>query len=76
MHPVEGHPGQRITGRHLHAQEPIELPTTLILERVGQPGAQSALRLEQQIERAEELPCCDGAARDVLAVVTRVIPTP
>jgi hypothetical protein len=76
VHPVEGHPRQPITNRDLHAQEPIELPATLIPDRVGQLAAQRALGFQPQIERAEELPCCDGAARDVLAIVAGVVPTP
>lgn len=73
MNPVEGHPGQRVAGWHLHPQQPLQLPPALVADRAGEPLG--PLRpVGEQLDRAEELPGGDGSAGHVLPVVAGVIP--
>jgi hypothetical protein len=74
VYAVTGHSGERLTRRHLHSQQPIQLPPALLDQRfLGEDGSLPRRPTEQR-QNVEHLPHGDAAADGVLAVIAGVIP--
>ena len=82
-----GHAGQRLTRRHLHPEQELDLPAGLVEDvghtvavfgnpqrAVGQPIGLAATPARRPLPGAEQLVRGDSAVDDVLAVVARVVP--
>ncbi len=78
VHSMKGESREREARRHLHAQEPVELPATFLREqRLGPlPPLRLGAASAQQIQGGQQLPDCERAAGHVLAVVAGVVPAP
>ena len=68
VHPVEGQPGVLLAGRHLHPQQPLDLPPRLLPQRGGQRAGRRPLGRGQQQGGGQ------AAVDHVLAVVAGVVP--
>ena len=87
VHLVVRHAGQRLAGRHLHAQQELQLPAGLVEDvrhavaalgqvqrRVAERGRLGGRGDLGPLERAQQLVDRDAAVDHVLAVVARVVP--
>ena len=74
MDPVEGQAGVRVARRHLHPQQPVQLPAGLLEQRGLQAVRGRGGVGAQQVDGGQQLPGRQRTRGHVLAVVAGVVP--